>query len=138
MLDYLFLRYRATTGDPWTLPPLLALSAPLATPGALPLAALSFETTPLLVTPCGCPLDPTATDDHLSARFTTIPLLRVEAELVRTFLIHFKQAALHEASLTGFGPGGFVTTSLFNIRSAVDHRDERIAGRITIPLSFYP
>ncbi len=138
MLPILYLRYRASPADPWILPPLFPLSAPLAPAGSISLGLLAIATSPLNVTQCGCAADPTSVDDHLTAICTTTPLVPSEADALLQFLLNYKTRSLHEAQLAGFGPGGFVAADAVNIDIKHDRGSERISLRLSAPLTIYP
>ena len=130
----LTLRYRALVTDPWTLAPALGTAFPSVATGALPLVTARIASGPATETPCGCPGDSTD-DSHLILRLTTAPLpLTLEASIL-TFLIHYKNAAFHEAKMERFGQGGFVSASLSQIDSRERHGVMHLSLRLAAAMN---
>jgi hypothetical protein len=122
----LYLRYRNSTSDPWTVPPALASSVPGLPAGALPLDTMALATGPATETPCGCASTDPYTDDHYALKAGLTALPQAVMASVATYLLRYKQAAYHEAMHSLFATGGFVSAGLDQLQ--VKNAD----GRATI------
>ena len=117
----LYLHYRTTTSDPWTAAPTLTSAFPSLTSGALPASSITIASEPQVVTPQCCEdgwlPDTSADDGYLALRVSLAPIpLALEATVI-TFLMNFRQAALHEAKYDRYGQGGYVSAKLSLIKS---------------------
>jgi hypothetical protein len=111
-MQSIYLRYKNSSGDPWTVVPPLTSVFPSLPSGSLPVADARTETAPESVTPCGCSTGESTADDHYILRAAIAPIPQSAANAIITFLLRYKVAAFHEVEYSGFGSGSFTGASL--------------------------
>ena len=107
----LYLRYKNSLSDPWTVVPTLTSVFPTQPAGSLPLAGIRLQSAPETETPCGCP-GGSATDDHYILKAEVAPMPQSATNAILLFLLRFKQASYHEAQHPQFVSGGFTSVGL--------------------------
>jgi hypothetical protein len=139
MTPFVYLRYRATTGDPWIVVPPLILSSPPTPTGAIPVARAEIETgvefesaSNMLVS---SDITPTALDNFLALRIESSALINTESNLLLAFLIAYKSAPLHEAKYLGYLTSDFVTASIGRIRLAPKNGSFHVSFRLASQIS---
>ena len=139
MTPFVYLRYRATTGDPWTIVPPLILSSPPTPSGAIPVAkaeietGVEFESAPNMLV--SSDITPTALDNFLALKIETSSLIKSESDLLLAFLIAYKNAALHEAKYLGYLTSDFVTASIGRIRLTPKNGSFLVSFRLASQIS---
>ena len=108
----IYLRYKNSSGDPWTVVPSLTTIFPTQPSGSLPVASARTETAPEVVSPYGCPGGDSFADDHYILRTGIAPIPQSAANAIITFLLRYKSSAFHEMKYAGFGSGDFTSAAL--------------------------
>ena len=82
----LYLRYKNSISDPWTVVPTLTSVFPTQPSGSLPLAQLRLQSAPETETPCGCP-GGSAIDDHYILKVEVAPMPQSAVNNLLLFLL---------------------------------------------------
>ncbi len=126
----IYLRYKNSISDPWTIVPTLTSVFPTQPTGSLPLSGIKLRSAPERETPCGCP-GGSATDDHYILKAEISPMPQSATNNILLFLLRFKQASYHEAQHPQFASGSFTSVGL----SLLDCKNENGMGGISFRLA---
>jgi hypothetical protein len=125
----IYLRYKNSPGDPWTVVPSLTSFFPSQPAGSLPVLHARTETAPETVSPCGCGED-SSVDDHYILRIGTTPIPQSAADDILLFLLRYKSAPHHEVKYAGYADGDYLTASLSLIVSKNENGMSEISFRL--------
>ncbi len=130
----LYLRYRNSSSDPWTVVPSLTAVFPGQPLGSVPLEMVRLATTTEFETHCGCP--ETATDeDRYALRATLKPMAQASMPGLATFLLRYKQANYHEALYPLFGNGLYLSAALSSLIIGNENGMSKIEFRLAAMIS---
>lgn len=122
----LYLRYRNSPTDPWSLPPTLSSVIPGLPGGTLPLESFTLATGPQLPTPYGYTSADPYIEDYYGMEASLLSIPQSLMRSVATYILQFKEAAYSEAMHSLFASGAFVTAGLSELSI------ENIGGRSAI------
>jgi hypothetical protein len=131
-MQSIYLRYKNSLSDPWTVVPSLTSIFPSQPAGSLPLAGARTETAPETVTPCGCP-GGSAIDDHYILRAETAPIPQSAINNILTFLLRYKMAAYHEVQY--YASGGFTSAGLSLLVSKNENGMSAVSFRLAAAIA---
>jgi hypothetical protein len=125
----IYLRYKNSPSDPWTVVPSLTAFFPTQPVGSLPVSNVRTETAPETETPCGCP-GASAVDDHYVLRAETAPIPQSMTNAILLFLLRYKMAAYHEVQYAGYASGSFTSTGLSLVESKNENGMSAVSFRL--------
>jgi hypothetical protein len=134
-MQSIYLRYKNSSGDPWTVVPSLTSVFPSQPAGSLPLGAARTETDSQITTPCSCPIGDTYVDDHYILRAETAPIPQSAVNAILTFLLRYKMAAYHEVQYSGYGSGSFTNAELSLLVSKNENGMSAVSFRLAAAIA---
>ena len=130
----LYLRYKNSISDSWTVVPSLTSVFPTQPTGSVPLAGIRMQSAPETETPCGCP-GGSASDDHYILKVEILPMPQNAVNAFLLFLLRFKQASYHEAQHPQFVSGGFTSVGLSLLDCENENGMSEISFRLAVPIA---
>jgi hypothetical protein len=134
-MQSIYLHYKNSSGDPWTVVPSLTSVFPSQPAGSLPVANARTETAPEVQTPCGCSSSETFTDDHYILRAETAPIPQGAVNDILTFLLRYKMAAFHEVQYSGYASGSFTSAGLSLLVSKNENGMSAVSFRLAAAIA---
>ena len=130
----IYLRYKNSPSDPWTVIPSVTSVFPTQPAGSLPIAEARMQSAPETETPCGCP-GGSATDDHYTLKAEIVAMPQSAVSSILLFLLRFKQASYHEVQYSQFAGGGFTSVGLSLLDCKNENGMSTIAFRLAAPIA---
>jgi len=130
----LYLRYKNSLSDPWTVVPSLTSVFPTQPSGSVPLSGIRLQSAPETETPCGCP-GGSATDDHYIMKAEIAPMPQSATNAILLFLLRFKEASYHEAQHPQFVSGGFTSVGLSLLNCENENGMSEISLRLAVSIA---
>jgi hypothetical protein len=129
----LYLRYKNSPTDPWTVVPSLTSIFPSQPAGSLPIKDVRMMSAPETETPCGCAGDST-TDDHYILHAEINPMPQTAISPIMLFLLRFKEATYREAQYLYYASGNFTTVELSLLDCKNNNAMSEISFRLAAPI----
>jgi len=134
-MQSIYLHYKNSPSDPWTVVPSLTSIFPSQPAGSLPVAGARTETDSEITTPCSCPVGDTYTDDHYILRAETAPIPQSAVNAILLFLLRYKMAAYHEVQYAGYASGGFTSAGLSLVVSKNENGMSSVSFRLAAAIA---
>lgn len=129
----IYLRYKNSPGDPWTVIPDVTSIFPAQPTGSLPLAHTKMETAAEVVSPCGCSGDATD-DDHYILKAEIKPMAQSAAPEILMYLLNFKSSNYHEVKYARYADGDFLSAKLSLIKCEEQNGMSTLSFRLAAPI----
>jgi hypothetical protein len=130
----IYLHYKNSLSDPWTVIPSVTSVFPSQPIGSLPLADVRLQSAPETETPCGCP-GGSATDDHYILKAEIAPMPQTAVNNILTFLLRYKMAAYHEVQYSGYASGSFTSAELSLLVSKNENGMSAVSFRLAAAIA---
>ena len=130
----IYLRYKNSPSDPWTVIPDVTSVFPGQPAGSLPFAYTKMETAPEVVSPCGCSGEATD-DDHYILKAEIKPMTQSAAPDILMYLLNYKSAGYHEVKYARYADGDFLTAKLSLIECKEVNGMSSISFRLAAPIA---